>query len=111
MRRQLQHVHVEAPPAPLAVCVVLPHPTLPDTFLLGPLFALSPPAAADLPQFAWFWCLAAVAAASALPVMRLLWLEHGSGNANFYFNMVRRPLTTPPLSVRVCLCVPLSLGT
>ena len=39
-------------------------------------------------EYSWVWSAIAVGASLIMPVMRGLWLGPGSGNANFYFNMV-----------------------
>ena len=72
----------------IAVALFDPFPTLPDTSIAAALLMLHIDVIARMSSLSWLGCVALVAVASFMPIMRLLWLGPGSGNANFYFNMV-----------------------
>lgn len=74
--------------AHVAVALFDPFPTLPDTSIAAAVLMLHTDVITRMSSFSWFGCVALVAVASFMPIMRLLWLGPGSGNANFYFNMV-----------------------
>jgi GPI transamidase subunit PIG-U len=66
----------------------MPYPTLSDPWLACVIGASQVHIVKLLPTVSWFWLTLAAVSATFMPVMRSLWLGPGSGNANFYFNMV-----------------------